>query len=161
MVAMINTYLDVLRLEAGARSMRKETFQIGCTIEQVARVVQPIAQASEIKVRTEFARYLPALHGDPHLIEGALLNLVSNAIKFSARGSEVMLRAQIDGNGVILEVRSEEHTSELQSRLHLVCRLLLEKKKKPAVLSRPRLFHRRLHRDRDPHRYLYYQVHYL
>src|SRR5687768_18621457 len=28
-----------------------------------------------------------------------------------------------------LEVRSEEHTSELQSRLHLVCRLLLEKKK--------------------------------
>src|SRR2546422_8250558 len=29
-------------------------------------------------------------------------------------------------------VRSEEHTSELQSRLHLVCRLLLEKKKKPA-----------------------------
>src|SRR2546429_2670289 len=28
--------------------------------------------------------------------------------------------------------RSEEHTSELQSRLHLVCRLLLEKKKKPA-----------------------------
>src|SRR2546422_7085242 len=30
----------------------------------------------------------------------------------------------------ILEQRSEEHTSELQSRLHLVCRLLLEKKKK-------------------------------
>src|SRR2546422_11419918 len=29
--------------------------------------------------------------------------------------------------------RSEEHTSELQSRLHLVCRLLLEKKKKPVV----------------------------
>src|SRR5216684_6885201 len=31
--------------------------------------------------------------------------------------------------------RSEEHTSELQSRLHLVCRLLLEKKKKKADLS--------------------------
>src|SRR2546422_5253170 len=29
-----------------------------------------------------------------------------------------------------LGLRSEEHTSELQSRLHLVCRLLLEKKKK-------------------------------
>src|SRR2546422_6512785 len=29
-------------------------------------------------------------------------------------------------------LRSEEHTSELQSRLHLVCRLLLEKKKRPA-----------------------------
>src|SRR2546429_5961143 len=32
--------------------------------------------------------------------------------------------------------RSEEHTSELQSRLHLVCRLLLEKKKKPIYMPR-------------------------
>src|SRR2546429_6668482 len=30
-------------------------------------------------------------------------------------------------------MRSEEHTSELQSRLHLVCRLLLEKKKNPTI----------------------------
>src|SRR2546422_6654183 len=38
-----------------------------------------------------------------------------------------------------LPLRSEEHTSELQSRLHLVCRLLLEKKKKTHIprLSRP------------------------
>src|SRR2546422_7157493 len=38
------------------------------------------------------------------------------------------------------EERSEEHTSELQSRLHLVCRLLLEKKKKNSYIesSRPR-----------------------
>src|SRR2546422_3139607 len=34
------------------------------------------------------------------------------------------------GEIVVVIVRSEEHTSELQSRLHLVCRLLLEKKKK-------------------------------
>src|SRR5439155_6238184 len=33
------------------------------------------------------------------------------------------------------EVRSEEHTSELQSRGHLVCRLLLEKKKKQEVVA--------------------------
>src|SRR2546422_7628128 len=36
------------------------------------------------------------------------------------------------------EERSEEHTSELQSRLHLVCRLLLEKKKKKTQDSRTR-----------------------
>src|SRR5256884_1047240 len=35
-----------------------------------------------------------------------------------------------DRDPVVTAVRSEEHTSELQSRLHLVCRLLLEKKKK-------------------------------
>src|SRR5687768_17808896 len=40
-------------------------------------------------------------------------------------------RPVIDGQGgSLLYARSEEHTSELQSRLHLVCRLLLEKKKK-------------------------------
>jgi signal transduction histidine kinase/CHASE2 domain-containing sensor protein len=104
LVAMINTYLDVLRLEAGARPMRKEAFQVGETVKQVARVIQPIAQASEIKVRTEIAKDLPTLQGDPHLIEGALLNLVSNAIKYSTRGSEVKLRAEVEGDGVVLEV---------------------------------------------------------
>src|SRR2546429_5313072 len=40
-----------------------------------------------------------------------------------------------------IRIRSEEHTSELQSRLHLVCRLLLEKKKKliTDIPPRPRL----------------------
>src|SRR5690348_17366720 len=37
-----------------------------------------------------------------------------------------------DANGRLLKARSEEHTSELQSPVHLVCRLLLEKKKKRA-----------------------------
>src|SRR5256884_4733703 len=37
--------------------------------------------------------------------------------------------------GQLRRYRSEEHTSELQSRLHLVCRLLLEKKKKHRVPS--------------------------
>src|SRR3989442_11878593 len=38
--------------------------------------------------------------------------------------------AKIAGERSAVEARSEEHTSELQSRPHLVCRLLLEKKKK-------------------------------
>src|SRR2546422_2823735 len=37
------------------------------------------------------------------------------------------------GRAHLVVRRSEEHTSELQSRLHLVCRLLLEKKKKKAI----------------------------
>src|SRR3989449_1107455 len=50
-------------------------------------------------------------------------------------GTELLLNAVLYfAIGVVLAIagsgRSEEHTSELQSRLHLVCRLLLEKKKK-------------------------------
>src|SRR2546429_2466755 len=41
----------------------------------------------------------------------------------------------------ITHPRSEEHTSELQSRLHLVCRLLLEKKKNPHLLAAVRSRH--------------------
>src|SRR6266436_10233702 len=42
--------------------------------------------------------------------------------------------------------RSEEHTSELQSRLHLVCRLLLEKKKKQNCTIRARNSNKKQHR---------------
>src|SRR2546422_7292430 len=44
-------------------------------------------------------------------------------------GARVSFRL-VEGRAELVEGRSEEHTSELQSRLHLVCRLLLEKKKK-------------------------------
>src|SRR5256886_5999660 len=57
------------------------------------------------------------------------------------------LRDQIRGwaIGYGLDFRSEEHTSELQSQSNLVCRLLLEKKKKEQCISRaqaPKLTHR-------------------
>src|SRR3712207_8483606 len=45
------------------------------------------------------------------------------------------LRAASGGVVDVLAARSEEHTSELQSRQYLVCRLLLEKKKQPFYMS--------------------------
>src|SRR2546429_1496377 len=45
---------------------------------------------------------------------------------------------------LVAKMRSEEHTSELQSRLHLVCRLLLEKKKHARAVDRFRLYRTRL-----------------
>src|SRR2546422_7898895 len=64
---------------------------------------------------------------------GALAGIVVNRAFDRKVGVSAMVST---GNEVgitvseCLEYRSEEHTSELQSRLHLVCRLLLEKKKK-------------------------------
>src|SRR2546422_5533839 len=49
------------------------------------------------------------------------------------------------------DTRSEEHTSELQSRLHLVCRLLLEKKKKKSDLSLVPEQRRQIGSDVDVH----------
>src|SRR2546422_2205944 len=56
----------------------------------------------------------------------------SSAIGQERGGSRMARRRKgVVGNilGYVAQARSEEHTSELQSRLHLVCRLLLEKKK--------------------------------
>src|SRR3989449_6811967 len=55
--------------------------------------------------------------GDQTVIAAAISELARNILMYARRGE------------IALNVRSEEHTSELQSRLHLVCRLLLEKKK--------------------------------
>src|SRR2546429_6864497 len=56
----------------------------------------------------------------------------------------------VGGQDEIVFDRSEEHTSELQSRLHLVCRLLLEKKKKISIAA---LIHNYLQHSYYPPRY--------
>src|SRR2546429_6958207 len=58
--------------------------------------------------------------------------LVSDALRDLAPGGQPLRLEQLRE---VVEDRSEEHTSELQSRLHLVCRLLLEKKKLQAGFS--------------------------
>src|SRR5690554_7760013 len=65
-----------------------------------------------------------------------LARLVDYSIKMAATQRGMMWLLEVDGQvlGMVnvydWQARSEEHTSELQSRPHLVCRLLLEKKKK-------------------------------
>src|SRR2546422_8499765 len=62
------------------------------------------------------------------ITQGAQLILLGEAEVVLCGGAESMSQAPHVVHGA--RWRSEEHTSELQSRLHLVCRLLLEKKKK-------------------------------
>src|SRR2546422_2037397 len=58
-----------------------------------------------------------------------LIRAVSSR-RFSRGFSSFTMVPRVQAISACLAARSEEHTSELQSRLHLVCRLLLEKKKK-------------------------------
>src|SRR5207237_8008926 len=55
--------------------------------------------------------------------------ILSGAVNTSMIGANGVMN-RLAEDGVLLDWRSEEHTSELQSHLNLVCRLLLEKKKK-------------------------------
>src|SRR2546422_4370266 len=58
--------------------------------------------------------------------QGMVIVAIANVLHDGA------MRARFHAEPIVQATRSEEHTSELQSRLHLVCRLLLEKKKKRA-----------------------------
>src|SRR2546422_5898156 len=69
-------------------------------------------------------------------------NFIDGKVTFAEGGgicqlTSALYNAALHAGLDILErhARSEEHTSELQSRLHLVCRLLLEKKKQPYLVS--------------------------
>src|SRR5205809_4798895 len=89
----------------------------------------------KVTATTEF--YTLSLH-DALPISGALAVEVERAADAIAKQAEVHASAAGYRPGAIPNpdlVRSEEHTSELQSRLHLVCRLLLEKKKIDSIIT--------------------------
>src|SRR6478752_10038200 len=73
---------------------------------------------------------------EPFVLDGDLwLSMMLGSLKAAdlVRDPRVLVHSIVtsrDGEEGEVKLRSEEHTSELQSRLHLVCRLLLEKKKK-------------------------------
>src|SRR5687768_18244558 len=80
--------------------------------------------------------YLLATHGTEKK-RAKLQKRLNDALLHSAQTEDidvVLARNELMSeipwiNRTLINLRSEEHTSELQSRLHLVCRLLLEKKK--------------------------------
>src|SRR2546428_8201889 len=63
-------------------------------------------------------------------------------------------RGVVKGDRVALIMRSEEHTSELQSRSDLVCRLLLEKKKRQTTSSASRVDSPEVHALRRPFQFM-------
>jgi signal transduction histidine kinase/CHASE2 domain-containing sensor protein len=104
LVSLINTYLDVLRFDAGARSLRHDKIVVADMIAQVDKVMAPIAEASEIRVRLDVNPQLPDLIGDQPMLTGVLLNLLNNAVKYSPSGSEVSLAVRPDHSELISEL---------------------------------------------------------
>ena len=106
LVSLINTYLDVLRFDAGARSLRREPILISEMIAQLQRVMSPIAEAAEIRIQVQVDSELPSLEGDASMLSGVILNLLNNAVKYSPAGSEVNLR--VTGTEAKRDLRSPQ-----------------------------------------------------
>ncbi len=92
LVAMINAYLEVLRLDAGSRPLKLKVIDIADVVKHVNQILQPLAQAARIRLRIDNQVGVTFAECDEPLVSGALLNLLSNAIKYSPAESEVVLR---------------------------------------------------------------------
>jgi CHASE2 domain-containing sensor protein/signal transduction histidine kinase len=119
LVSLINTYLDVLRYDAGARSMRREPLRIGEMMTQLGTVISPIAEAAEVSIEVVMDDELPQLSGDAAMLNGVFLNLLNNAVKYSPAGSVVRLRVTGTHGAAIFEVCNPGPPIPLEDMAHL------------------------------------------
>lgn len=104
LVALINSYLDVLRLDSGARPLRMETVDANAIAEHVVRVLEPVAHARDTELVAIADPQSPAVFCDEALITGALINLASNAIKYAGERAKVRISVQSTGPDLALAV---------------------------------------------------------
>jgi two-component system, sensor histidine kinase and response regulator len=87
LLGLINDILDVSKLEAGKLELETIDFSVAAVIEDVAELMAPRAQEKELELAIwlDGASWTP-VRGDPTRLRQILLNLVSNALKFTERG---------------------------------------------------------------------------
>ncbi len=106
LLALINSYLDVLRLDAGARPVRRETVKLDEVVEEVFELLQPLSAAAGMQLVVERTTS-PEVTGDRALLTGAVLNLVSNAIKYGTSGTDIRVMCLYAGDTVELTVHNQ------------------------------------------------------
>ena len=106
LLALINSYLDVLRLDAGAKGLQTTSLDVDELIKQVFELLQPLAAANRMRLVQEFGQTPATVTGDASLIQGAILNLVSNAIKYGRGGTDVRVACAQQGNEFVIAVRN-------------------------------------------------------
>ncbi|MEA2778087.1 MAG: hypothetical protein QOF90_3493 [Acetobacteraceae bacterium] len=93
LLSLINIVLDVARIESGRLEPNGEIVDIGKAIRAAVRRTDSAAQAGEISLRVNIPDDLPKLRADEHRIVQALLQLLSNAVKFTEAGGTVEIEA--------------------------------------------------------------------
>ena len=86
LLALINDILDLSKVEAGKMELHPEVFGVAALIDEVATTIAPLAAKNDNRLRIETAPDLGTLWADPIRVRQALLNLMSNAVKFTTGG---------------------------------------------------------------------------
>ncbi len=105
LLTIINDILDLSKIEAGAMRTEVVELSVAHVLERAAGSLAERAQAKGLELVSSLGPGVaPRLRGDPGRIQQILMNLVSNAVKFTERG-EVAVRAQVEGlhpNGPVI-----------------------------------------------------------
>ncbi|MBS1144403.1 MAG: hypothetical protein H6R14_1809 [Proteobacteria bacterium] len=105
LMSIINDVLDISKIEAGKLQLESTVFSLAHICESTCEMVAERAHAKNLPVKYHLDPSVPAsLFGDPLRVQQILLNFLSNAIKFTHRGSidvRMKLLSQRGGNAVI------------------------------------------------------------
>jgi signal transduction histidine kinase len=101
---LINDILEMTQMEAERASLSDHVF-LPDIIEAVMGRMQPAADRAEIELHYTMAEHLPVLLGDGKRLQKALLHLLSNALKFTAKGGCAQIAAWETHGEVVVEVR--------------------------------------------------------
>ncbi|HKQ46182.1 MAG TPA: MHYT domain-containing protein [Rhizomicrobium sp.] len=105
LLAVINDVLDLSRLDAKQTELQEEIFDPAELVSESLRMMAGMAKDAQIEMCADIGGGLPWLKADKRRIKQILINLMSNALKFTPPGGEVQILARQTGAGMALAVR--------------------------------------------------------
>ena len=104
LLSVVNGILDMSKIESGNFEILPELFSPRESLVSCCNLMVLKAREGGIDIVTRASADLPQITGDPRAFKQIVLNLVSNAIKFSERGGKVTVEASVEGARFVLRV---------------------------------------------------------
>lgn len=103
---LVNDLLDISKIEAGKLELDFSEVKLNDIIAEGVALTQPQANRDHIIIRTSLSGAVPPVVADPRSVRQIILNLVSNAIKYTKSGGQVIVSTVFEETGeVVLRVR--------------------------------------------------------
>ncbi len=106
LMSLLNDLLDLSKIEAGKLDLSFEAVALNEIVMECVALMQPQANRERIIIRTSLSGQVPNIVADPRSIRQIVLNLVSNAVKFTLAGGQVIVSTAMEPHGeVTLRIR--------------------------------------------------------
>ena len=105
-VSLVNDLLDLAKIEAGRMEMTFAATDLNAVIAGCVGIIQPQANSNRVLVRTQLAQKLPPVVADERSIRQIVLNMLSNATRFTEAGGQVIVAtALLDSGEAVIRIR--------------------------------------------------------